>query len=416
MKPTLFPPSLLLLAAAALILAAAPAVPADDWPRWRGPQGNNISAETGWQAQFPAEGPRTLWTAEVGLGFSSVTVAQGRAYTVGNRDEKDTIYCFDAASGEVVWKHAYDHPLDAKYYGGGSSGTPTIDAGLVYTVSKRGHVHCLDATTGAVKWAKNLAEETKSKMPTWGFASSVFIDGQRAVINMGTHGVAFDKTTGRVLWTTGTAESGYATPVPFEQGGQRLYLIFAARDLVAVRADTGAKVWSHRWKTSYDVNSADPVVLAPNLIFLGSGYERGSALLDVSGSQPKVVWENKNLRPMLNAPVALGDHLYGIDGNTGKAQLRCVEARSGEVVWTFPDTGHGALTAANGHLIVISENGELLIGRASPQPFAPLARAQVSGGTFWTVPVLAQGRLYLRNGDGRLTCLDLRGTRVASAH
>lgn len=387
----------------------------EDWPHWRGPQRTGISAEKGWSAEFPADGPKVLWTAKVGKGFSAVSVADGKAYTLGNDGKQDTIYCFDAATGKEVWKHSYAHPLDAKYYQGGSSGTPTISGGKVYQLSRRGHLHCLDAATGAVAWQKNLATDLGVKIPEWGFASSVLIDGDRAVVNVGDHGAALNKNTGAVLWKTGTAESGYATPLPFEQGGEKLYLVFAAKELVAVRADNGTKVWAQKWETSYDVNAADPVIAGADRIFIASGYERGGALVEVKGGQPKILWENKNLRTQLNAAVLLGDHLYAIDGNTGKGQLRCVELATGAVKWTFPDTNHGAMTVADGRLIVVSEKGELMVGDATPTGFKPVSRAQVSGGLFWTAPVLSHGRIYVRNGEGVLTCLDVSGSKVASA-
>lgn len=399
----------------ALALVTAAALPAlsGDWPQWRGPARNGISTETGWRADFGADGPPVLWKAEVGLGFASVTVAGGRAYTTGNKDGKDTVYALDDLTGKVVWQHAYDHPVDAKYYEGGTSASPTVDGDRVYTLSKRGHLLCLDAATGEVRWGKQIAEELGAKMPTWGFASSVLIDGDRAVVNVGTHGAAIDKRTGKVLWSTGKEESGYATPLPFEQAGEKLYLVFAAKELVAVRAVDGVKVWGHRWETSYDVNAADPVIVGPDRILIASGYDRGGALLELKAGKPSVVWENKNVRSMLNAGVVLDGHLYAIDGNTGKAQLRCLEIATGKVLWTFKDPNHGALTAADGKLVVIGEKGELFIGEARPDGFKPTLRFQASGGKFWTVPVLAEGRLHLRNSQGQVTCLDLAPKKVA---
>lgn len=389
--------------------------PADagDWPHWRGPQRNGISAEKGWRADFKQEAPKALWKAQVGLGFASITVADGRAFTTGNKDDKDTVFALDAATGKALWQHSYPHPVDAKYYEGGTSASPTVDGDRVYSLSKRGHLFCFDAATGTVKWQKQIAEELGAKMPTWGYASSVLIDGDRAVVNVGTYGAAVDKATGKVVWSTGKEEAGYATHLPFEQGGQKLYLVFAAQELAAIRTSDGTKVWSHPWKTSYDVNAADPVIVGPDQVLVASGYDRGGALLKLDGGKPSVVWENKNVRSMLNAGVLLGGHLYAIDGNNGKAQLRCIEVATGKVAWTFKDPNHGALTAADGKLIVIGEKGELFIGDARPEGFHPTVRAQVSGGKFWTVPVLANGRLYIRNSEGMVTCLDLGPAQVA---
>lgn len=391
-----------------LLLLPADRLAAGDWPNWRGPQHTGISDETGWRSAFPGDGPAVLWRAKVGTGYAAVSVAQGRAFTVGHQAEKDTVYAFDAVTGKELWTHTYPHPLDDKYYEGGPSATPTVDGDQVYTLSKRGHLHCFEAATGQVKWMKNVGTELGAGIPTWGFAGSVLIDGPRAVLNVGSHGAAFDKRTGALLWKSGTAASGYATPVPFDHQGERLYLIFAAKELAGVRAADGRKVWAFDWETSHDVNAADPIPAGPNRVFITSGYNEGAALIEIRGNTPTAVWKNKNLRGQLNAPILIEGHLYGFDGDTGNAQLRCVELATGKVKWSFRDTRVGGLTAANGKLIVIGERGELFIGDASPAGFRPVTRAQVSGGKFWTVPVLAHGRLYIRNSDGLITCLDLR--------
>src|SRR5689334_20519596 len=150
--------------------AASFQIAAEDWPRWRGPAFNGVSRETGWSASWPQEGPKRLWQASVGTGFSSVAVGGGRAYTTGNDGRQDTVYSFDAKTGAVVWKYSYDAPVDPHYYEGGPSATPTVDDSRVFTISKRGLVLCLDAATGKVVWSKDLASEPGAKVPEWGFA------------------------------------------------------------------------------------------------------------------------------------------------------------------------------------------------------------------------------------------------------
>lgn len=404
-----------LLAVSLLASFAAPVLDAGDWPRWRGPNLDGISTETGWSTDWPDDGPRQLWKANVGTGMSAVSVARGRAYTLGNREGRETVYCFDAETGREVWKHTYEHPLDPKYYVGGPSATPTVDGDTVYTLSRRGDLFAFDAATGAVRWHKNIATETGAKLPEWGFASSPLVDGDRLILNVGTAGTAVDKRTGRVVWTTGPEMAGYASAVPVEFEGNRYYLIFSAQMIAAVNAATGEIAVSHPWKTSYDVNAADPIPVGPGRVFISSGYGRGGALLEIKEGRPTVVWENTNMRNQMNACVLVDGHLYGIDGNErGRdTTLRCIEAATGAVKWSFKDPAHGAVSAAGGHLIVIGEKGELIAGKISPAEFKPVARAQVLGGQCWTVPVLAHGRLYLRNSAGDLVCLSLRPPQTA---
>jgi outer membrane protein assembly factor BamB len=378
-----------------------------DWPRWRGPDLNGISQETGWSVSWPATGPRPVWRAEVGIGFAAVSVAEGRVYTMGNRNDQDTVYCFDESTGREIWKHSYAAKLDAKYYDGGPSATPTVDGNRVYTLSKTGHLFCLEADTGKVVWDRNLSEELGVSIPTWGFAGSVLVEGDALYCNVGSRGTALEKATGKLIWTTGTTEAGYATPVPFVMEGRKGLLIFAARSLVAVDPTHGDELWSHPWVTQHRVNSADPIVQG-NLVFISSGYSRGAALLRVAGGTPSVVWESrKNMRNQHSSSVLIDGSLYGFDGDNN-SDLRCVDFMSGAIQWSQRGLGKGTLMAADGKLIILSEKGELVIADADPASFKALARAHVLGGRCWTQPVLANGRIYCRNAAGHLVCLDVR--------
>ncbi len=382
---------------------------AADWPRYRGPNLDGISTETGWSVDWPATGPKQLWKTNVGIGFSSISVADSRAYTMGNRDNQDTVYCFDAASGQVLWKHSYPSKLDPKYYDGGPSATPTIDAGRVYTLSKEGQVFCLEAADGKVVWSVNLAKELDAKVPTWGFSSSPVILGNTVFVNVGTRGTALDKATGNVLWTTGKEAAGYSSFVPFTIGGTRGLALFTAQSVAAVDPETGKELWSFPWKTSYDVNAADPIV-AGDHVLISSGYNHGAALLKIVDGKPVRVWENKRMRNQHNNSVLIDGALYGIDGDDSKAELKCLDFKTGEVKWTEKGLGKGALMAADGKLIILAEKGELVIAAADPTAFKPLARWQVLGGRCWTMPVLSHGRIYCRNAAGDLVCVDVSGS------
>ncbi len=380
-----------------------------DWPRWRGPDLNGISQETGWLSTWPAEGPKQLWKANVGVGFSSVAVSQGRAYTMGNRNNEDTVFCFDAETGQEVWKHTYPAKLGAQSYEGGTHATPTVEAGRVYTLSKWGDLFCLAADTGQPIWTKNVARESGAKVPTWGLAGSVLIQADMLYVNVGKAGTALAKADGKVLWTTGPDPAGYATPVPFTTGGQAALAVFGAKALFAVDLKTGKELWNHPWKTAWDVNAADPIVQGDGL-FLCSGYDHGGALLQVSGAAPSVVWENKNLRNHYNSCVLLNGYLYGFDE---QGDLRCVDWSTGALKWSESSLKQkdqqGSVTAADGKLIALGPTGELAVVEATPSAFKAISRTQILGGKCWTVPVLANGRLYCRNAAGDLVCLDVKG-------
>ena len=396
-------PALFLVLAFTVLLLLRPL--ADDWPRWRGPNLDGVSSEKGWLTAWPQEGPKQLWQASVGTGFTSVAVAQGRLFTLGNSNEIDTIFCLDAATGAELWRHSYPCPLDPQYYEGGPHATPTVDGDRVFSLGKRGQLLALTAATGKVLWRKDLMAELGAKKPRWGFAGSVLVEGGLLILNVGDAGTAISKDTGKVVWTSGKEPAGYATPMPFTLGGERCAAIFSAKALVGVRAQTGEVLWRHPWVTKWDLSVADPIIVG-NRLFI-STFDRGCALLQLGSGQPTVVWTNKSMANHFNSCVYLDGFLYGVDGNTDAPpkDLRCVELATGQVKWQYPGFGLGSLIVADGKLIVLGEKGQLAVAPASQSGFTPLAQAQVLGGKCWTAPVLANGRLYCRNAAGTLICL-----------
>ena len=387
---------------------------AEDWPRWRGPDLNGISKETNWTAGWPREGPKQLWKADVGIGFSSVAVANGRAFTMGNRDERDTVYCFNAETGALVWKHTYPCILDPRFYEGGTSATPTVDGERVYTISKRGDLFCFAAATGKIQWQKNLIKELGLQLPAndqdnwWGFAGSPLVRGDLLLLNAASDGIALNKSDGTIVWSNGKGLSGYSTPVPFKQNGKELIFLAAAESIVAVADQSGKVLWRYPWKTAYNVNAPDPI-MSGDKVFISS-YRHGCALLQMKGDDVEKVYENRNINNHLNSCVLIDGFLYGIDGDAGYAGgLTCIEFQTGALKWSEKSIGTGALMAAGNRLIVQGAKGELIIAEASAEGFKPLARAQVLGGKCWTVPVLSNGRIYCRNSKGDLVCLDVHG-------
>jgi len=388
---------------AALVLSAG--ANGGDWPNWRGPAHNGISDETGWQSAWPAAGPKRLWRADVGTGFASVTVSGDRVFTLGNRDDTDTVYCLEAASGKVAWSYEYKQELAPKFYEGGPSATPTVDGDRVFTLSKSGLVHCLNAGDGSVVWSRDLAGSMGLKAPTWGFSGSVLVEGDLLILNAGDSGTALRKDSGEVVWTSGEGPSGYSTPVPFVSDGKRCVALMGEDEFLAVQVDDGTVVWRFPWKTRYDVNAADPVPVDAGRFFITSGYNHGCALVRVTGAEPAAAWENKNMRSQFASPVLWEGHLYGVDDK----EMVCLNVESGEVLWSERSVGKGSLMMANELLIVLSDKGELSVVEPSPAGFKAVSRAQVLGGKCWTVPVLANGRIYCRNAKGELVCLDVRG-------
>jgi len=399
-----------LLSAVAFTLLTPETIRSADWPRWRGPDLDGISKETGWSPKALDGEPKILWRAKIGMGFSSFAVADGRVYTTGNAADTDTLFCFDAATGKEVWKVSYPEPLDPKYYDGGTSATPTVDGDTVFQLSRKGMLFALDARTGKEKWKKNVAKEVSATIPEWGFAGSPYVSGDLLVVNVGKYGTGLDKKTGKVAWQSGRDGSGYATPVPFDIGGKKSLAIFGAKELAALDPLTGKVQWTHPWKTEYDVNATDPIFTGDK-VFLSTGYGTGGGLIDLAAGRRQAVWANKHMHNQFNPSVLIDGHLYGISGQAGQsgdAGLVCVELATGKLKWKEKSLMFGAMTATADKLIAIGEKGELVIAEVNPDRFVATSRGQVLGGRCWTTPVLADGRIYVRNARGDMVCVDVK--------
>jgi outer membrane protein assembly factor BamB len=370
---------------------------AADWPRWRGPDGDGISTEKNWDALAINDQNKPLWKAEVGTGFSAIVVAEGKAVTMGNIKDTDIITCFDAQTGAVLWKKEYAEPLSANMHEGGPHATPTLAEGRVYTLSQSGKAFCLALADGKIIWQKDLG----IKGPQWGFAGSPLLMADKVIYNVADRGVALNKTTGQIVWSGENKASGYATPVMVKDNKTNVYL-FGADSLMCLEPDTGKVIWSYPWKTNPGVNASDPIVIGQE-IFLTSDYNYGCGLIRIEQGKPVKVWENKNMRSKLSGPVVINGYIYGIDDK----QLVCLDWKTGEKKWAEKSVGMGSLMAADGKLIVLSETGKLMIARAVPEKFDLISSSQILDGRCWTMPTLANGKIYARNAKGILVCIDV---------
>ncbi|MDB6006208.1 MAG: qgdA [Prosthecobacter sp.] len=383
-------------------LAFAFTAQASDWPVWRGPNHDGISTE-----KLAGTAVKKVWAAQIGIGFASFTVADGHVFTTGHADGKDTVFCFDAASGKQVWKHAYAADLGDKYYEGGTSATPTIEDGKAYHLSRWGDLFCFDAVTGKIVWQKNIQQETGADIPDWGFAGSPLASGGLLIVNVGKGGTAVEKATGKAVWTSEKANSGYCTPYPITVNGKAQVVLSSGRAYKGVDPTNGKVLWEYTWSTSYGVNAADPI-LSGTRLFISSGYNKGCALLDLASAEPKEVWRSRVMKNQLNSSVLIDGNLYGSDGDADKsASLKCIDFATGTEKWSAADVGFCSLIAADAKLIILTAKGELIIAKANPAKFEPVSRTPVLTGRCWTAPVLANGHIYVRNAAGDMACFSL---------
>jgi len=392
-----------------LVLALVLTSTHDDWPNWRGPARTGVSAETSWSSEGRAE---PLWVADVGRGYSAPSVAAGRLFTRGffpSPDDPeqgvDVTFCLDATTGEEIWIHESAATLWGNMHGGGTLTTPAVAGGAVFVLSRLGSLLALDAESGEVRWTRPLSEELEVGLGPFGFCSSPVVSDGVLLVNAGKT-VALDPDTGALLWRTRDYGPSYATPEPFELEGRKLLAVFNAAGLAVLERESGEEVDLFEWTSNYNVNAASPIVVG-NRIFISTGYdEKGCAMLELTEEGLSPVWESRRMSNKMNGCVLVDGHLFGFDGGT----LRCMDLEGNER-WSERGLGLGTVVAAGKRLIVLSEEGELLVAPASAEAFRPESRVRaLPEGPCWTTPVLAGGLLYCRSSTGRLVCRDHRDT------
>ena len=385
-------------------------VAAGDWPVWRGSQGDGRSRETDWNPQWPVDGPKRLWAASLGIGFSSISISDGRAYTMGHLDDKDTVWCFNSETGDVIWKYSYPCKLVDNLHDGGPACTPTVDGDRVYTLSKEGHLFSFRASDGELVWQAHLQELLDVKMPDWGFSCSPFVLGEKLLIEAG-RTCALDKETGELIWKTKEYRPGYGSPVLFEpEGSEPLVAVLNNDYLMVVNLATGKELDKLKWETNFATSACTPTA-KDDTLFISTGYGKGCLLAALINGKLEKVYEHRKLRAHMANAVLVGKTLYCIDGQSHQASrcaLVCMDFATGDVHWQERGFGCGTVLAAGDTLIVLSDDGELATAKATTEGYEQISCAKVLDGTCWTPPALARGRIYCRNSAGDLVCLDVR--------
>ncbi len=392
-----------------LLLAAATGfvglnVQAEDWPHWRGPQRDGTTKSALNPAFAGANGQvKVKWSADIGVGFTGVTVAAGKAYTAGWNDGNTTFYCFDADTGEKKWSHTFPTQKYDNLNVGGPSGSAAVDGEHVYHMARDGKLFCYKTDTGKIAWEKDLTEDYGVKIPQWGFSGSPVILGQTLYIDIGKI-VALSKADGKEVWKTADLGPAYSTPAPFTFKGKDYLAVFPSSGLHVLDRSSGATIASQPWKTDYGVHAATPVIIEDH-IFISSEYNNGCAMLKFDGKSLSILWENRNLRNKMGTTLYVDGHLYGFEST----KFVCVNAKTGEQLWNERGLGHGTVIAAGDTLIVLSDKGEVITAPVSPEGFKPISRAKLIDGdsTVWTSPTLANGKLYVRGSRGKLVCVDV---------
>ena len=395
-----------------------------DWPSWRGPNRDGISRETGLLKSWPADGPQELWrTNGFGGGFSSLTIADGRLFTMGNAGGTKLIAA-DINRGQVLWR---------AQVGGGSAPncTPTVDSNLVFGLSHGGDLLCANVKTGAEVWRKNFPADFGGKMMSgWGYSESPLVDGDKLIVTPGSQSAmiaALDKRTGAVLWrsamprnvgSAGKDGAGYSSVVISNAAGVKQYVQLVGRGVISVDANTGQLLWGYNRIANGTANVPTPLVKG-DYVFASSGYgDGGSALLKVTRSRggnisPQEVYYKRNneLQNHHGGMILIGDHVYMGHGHNNGFPV-CFDLLTGRDMWRpgrGPGGGSAAVVSADGHLYFRYESGVMALIEATPERYNLKGsfKIAIKNGQSWSHPVVSDGRLYLRD-QNEMICYDVR--------
>mgnify|MGYP000198939030 CR=1 FL=1 len=396
----------LFLASASSAVAASAA----EWPQWRGLARDGKSVESGLLKQWPAAGPKVLWTATgLGEGYSSYSIAAGKLYTQGQQGKTEYVIALDSNTGKKLWQT----PAGGSYNesrGNGPRGTPTIDGQMLYSMSADGTLSVLNKADGKKQWDLNVVDKFGAHVIHWGMSESPLIDGPQVIVQPGGRGasvVALDKTNGKIIWKSGSDSAGYASAIAFDFGGIRNIVTFTGEGIVGLNGATGEQLWRYDKVSNRTANIATPLFTNGHL-FVSSDYGTGCALLKLTAAAGKVkaeeVYFNRDMRNHYCSSVLVGEHVYGFSSNV----LTCMKLMTGEVAWRDRSVGKGQLIFADGMLYLQGEGGVLALAEATPTAYKETARHAIGRGDYpvWTLPVISDRRLFVRDQD-KLTCFAL---------
>jgi outer membrane protein assembly factor BamB len=387
---------------------------AADWPQFLGPQRNGTSTESGLLSSWPAKGPPKVWTMEIGSGYSGPVIAGQHLIVFERTGNEEVVECLEAATGKSRWRFAYPTAYQVDYgKGDGPRATPLVAGGRVFTLGAEGRLHCLALDTGAKVWARDLQEDYHFPKGFFGLATSPLLVGERLLVNVGGREagiVAFAAGSGKELWRATSDEASYSSPVAATIAG-RLQVFFLTREgLVSVDPASGHVFFRTPWRSRFraSVNAATPLVMN-DLVFVSASYNTGALLVRVGKEKAEEVWQSDEvLSNHYNTSIHSEGYLYGCDGRQEEgARLRCVELQTGKVKWTQEGFGCGSAILADGKLIVLAEDGDLVMVVPSPKGYEEKARAKLLNRPCRAPLALANGFLYARD-ERQLICLDLR--------
>ena len=380
------------------------------WTDFRGPNRDGHYTQTSIRTDWPAAGLEPVWSQPIGGGYASFVVAQGVAFTTEQRREQEVVAAYDLATGRELWTHTWDADFREPMGGPGPRATPTWHAGRIYALGATGQLWCLEADTGDVIWERDILSDSQATNLTWAMSAAPLVVDDLVVVQPGgTTGwsvVAYNRNTGDVVWHALDDVQAYTSPMTATLAGVRQVLTVTANRAVGLDPRDGQLLWEHPWVVGSPPSMAQPVLVGDDRVFL-SGSGAGATVIELSRAHDRftveTVWSNNQMKNKFSSSVLHEGYLYGLDG----AILACIDATTGELQWKGGRYGYGQLLLADGHLVVITERGDLVLVRATPAGHEEVASSDAIEGKTWNVPALADGQLLVRISR-QMAAFDLR--------
>jgi outer membrane protein assembly factor BamB len=372
-----------------------------DWPQWRGPNRDGISKETGLLKQWPEQGPPLVWKATgAGGGYSSLAISNGHLFTMGLRGDREYVIAFDIKTGKEAWATPHGNPF-RNDQGDGPRGTPTVDGETVYALGANGDLSAFNARTGKIIWTINVLQKFGGNNITWGISESPLVVGEKVLVNAGGPGasiVALNKKDGSLIWKSQSDRAGYSSAIPVQVGNTTQVVFFTQKRGLGLDLKDGKLLWEYPRAANNVANAATPVARG-NRVFISSDYGNGGGLVEIkaNGEGASEVYFTKEMRNHHSSSILIGDYLYGFSSGI----LTAMRFDTGEVAWKDRSVGKGSLVYADGNLYALSENGVVGLVEATPTAYREKGRFRINQDSLptWSHPVIAGGRLYLRDQD-----------------
>lgn len=378
-----------------------------DWPQFRGSYADGISRERGINKHWNQKPPKLVWKIAMNDdGYAGPSVAGGKVFIVDHKDKQDIVRAIDIHTGKDVWQFEYNDIEHPNF--GFTRATPTVLDGRVYTLGRLGVINCIDEKNGRKIWSRDVMKEFQGKLPVHDYTYSLLVDDKRVICVPGGPNasvVALDWNTGQTVWQVGSDEPGYATPQKVVINGKPQYLVFTAKELLGLEPDSGKVLWSFPWVTFEGKNVAAPIPMG-NTIFITTGYEHGSALVEVAADGKTTArWKNKEMQGQFSSPLLIDGYVYG---DTDPGDYICLDPRTGVTKWRKPGFEKGPCVAVDNVIIAAEGNtGYLAMIDPNPQCYRELGRFKPLGNQIWVCPIISNGNLIVRD-KSYLACYSLK--------